>query len=418
MTSTSETRLSAYLEKHGLADDKETLFVTMADERYVLPIMQTVYKLKQTNPKNKVLILCMDAGCVAELERYGQMGYYGSIGENVAKVKFETIGDLLNIGRDFVMFDGDVFVNSADSILSHMLPLSQEWDWQIQRDNMVIDSNINIGWMWIRPTVASKFFWSAAYRRWQDTKIWDQDVVRILLQEVESGGIADHPKLTVPRLSNEAFMNWMWYGSSPSSPAGVQRYDDLIGQASIVHLTCLEHALKRYFAKNYGLWQDFEGYYSKPPALLTVNFDSGDLASLTSQMDLALTLAEATDRILVFPEFLTWQYNASSLAKSSPVHELFHIPTIEHKIVEARYLANREKLHLSPIPSTTAVPDALSLAGYITALAKVPRSSVAHLEYLKTGLADAKKQTKICTLVYRDKWCLGHCGAAKSLEEL
>ena len=63
----------------------------MADERYVLPIMQTVYKLKKTNPKNKVLILCMDAGCVDELERYGQMGYYGSIGENVARIKVGSV---------------------------------------------------------------------------------------------------------------------------------------------------------------------------------------------------------------------------------------------------------------------------------------------------------------------------------------
>ena len=58
-------------------------------------------------------------------------------------------------------------------------------------------------------------------------------------------------------------------------------------------------------------WQDFEGYYSKPPSLLTAEFDSGDLASLTSQLDLALTIAEATDRILVFPEFLTLRHNAS-----------------------------------------------------------------------------------------------------------
>ena len=99
-------------------------------------------------------------------------------------------------------------------------------------------------------------------------------------------------------------------------------------------------------------------------------------------------------------------------------HEVFHIPTIEHKIVEARYLRNRSKLGLPSIESITTIPDGLSASSYIKAVQKVSPTAIAHLQYLKSGLTDVKKESRICSQVYLPKKCLVHCGAARTVAEL
>ena len=74
--------LSAFLHANGIGNDR-TLFVTMANEAYIDPMVNFKWGLDIFNLGRDYLVLCLDQACLDQAKRYEVLAYDGYVEEGL-----------------------------------------------------------------------------------------------------------------------------------------------------------------------------------------------------------------------------------------------------------------------------------------------------------------------------------------------
>ncbi|GAA94068.1 uncharacterized protein L969DRAFT_45108 [Mixia osmundae IAM 14324] len=369
--------LSKYLLRREVPLDR-TLFVIIADHTYVPAIRNFDQVLRQHGHSDAVVTLCLSIDCIDRLEEHSLIGYHGYLNQSVADIKLHSNIDLAKTGYNFVFADGDVYLNPAFDPLHGMLPLSdQSWDIQMSWERN--RNQTNIGWYFIRSSDYSIGYLERCLETMTRKPGWDQAIYdneyKRLRKEAEYKGELDTLRIKI--LSCENNMSWMrepWqatYGNATAMAAHV-------AQATTIHFTCIEKNVKLLFAHLWGLWQDLDGYYSRPRPLLRLPHLNGTVDELRQQWTFARRLGTETGRQVIFPEYVTLFLDTR--AEERPGFRVFYIDGDEllHSIVSSSFTEIREARGLSALSEQDVKPDT-SLAALKDAISRFSSETIAVL---------------------------------------
>ena len=203
-------------------------------------------------------------------------------------------------GYNFIMLDGDVYLTGHHHPLAKMLPLEDgRWDIQFQSDrHNAQDSEVNIGWYWVRPTPLTREYFRRSQREWlKNVTEWDQQIMNDVRYSMIEHHVLAYPKSVVLHLDvHRATMRFDW-GTIFTNETAIDAFNH---ESVIVHYTMIYGAAKNVVAKQFGHWTN-ESYYLNPPKILRPINMRGTTQMALDQMALAVHLSKVTERHLMWP---------------------------------------------------------------------------------------------------------------------
>ncbi|GAA5940401.1 hypothetical protein JCM1841_004305 [Sporobolomyces salmonicolor] len=417
--------LSEYL--HARFDpSKDVVMWTMATAAYVEPTVNWAIKAKELGMNDSVVVLCLDAECLDEVEKAGMRAYGGYLpkyanlpppttgqpgrlskrgaerGHFMAWTKFRVMLDMAKTGFPSLFFEGDTFLTANP--FDHMLPLDDpSWDMQGTED---IGYLLNFGWLFTKPTPASVKLWELAFEQYERANEWDQQLISSLIRNQgghEWAGPAggqhwwlidsfDFKLYMLPLSTMQATHTVMlnWFSPNLSAPEPVMN-----------HLTAVTYANRRFYPKERGWFANVNGFYTRLRPIVTSPSLNGTVTELLAYSRILEIVANKTDRAFMVPDNVTIVEGGQTL-----VRDWTRLVNIEAAVANdldlleprffthaARYLptstldawsSNRRELplddfkniheliaHVDSLPSTTTTgpPEILSLTGWNAARA-------------------------------------------------
>jgi len=282
-----------------------------------------------------------------------------------------------------------------------MLPLSDKtWDIQFQPDNPLDHwgDHYNIGWYFARATPATQEYFRTAFVRWiaKGTGPVDQNTMNEVIREMiptsehfKNGTVLNVHLLDVSIFRN--FMNDPWDWSFFGNDAVATEY---ITNSTAIHFTCIQHSLKTYFGLNFGGYADMDGYYSKPPSLLRMENISGTSEAVRRQVTLALAVANKLGRTTLWPDSVNMfekgdgtNYGYRKNLPGVVAMDYNKAENAGYKVVEGRYLRNREMMGLGSKKEYTVNLKETATVGALESLGeKVPNNDVIVLDFTSFGV--------------------------------
>ncbi|GAA6050270.1 hypothetical protein JCM3770_002763 [Rhodotorula araucariae] len=332
----------------------------------------------------KLVIMCLDEGCVEEVAKYkdaygrdagGGYAYAGFTWNRPDKVRFaicslrQSPSRLTTMGysrastwpklaafievlphRDLFFVDSDVTFRYDP--YPYMEPFMETHD-LVAQENDSFD-HFNTGWMWIRHSQAASDAWHNVLKMdlvktSRDQNNFNEVLGTALLRQHADGGdprrkplLADFTAkngMRVHVLDDNIFRSHHFENDRPYAARDRSVY---------LHMTCGDDTLTKVFvSKTQGFWGDIDGYYSEPPPLLTVDHLSGSQDDLQQLFKILLTAAHYTSRALLPPTHVTFLDLPSSSNSTSHqtrrIYSSFPVPHIAEAlhvpIVEPQYRA-------------------------------------------------------------------------------
>ena len=333
-------------------------------------------------------------------EHQGESSHYGDSSFAVKdKVKLNIINELLASGRNAMITDVDI-TYFADPLTFINGPRGEEGpDLQFQYDGMKgLD---NAGLFFVRNTPNMKAYFKKAIEVGKKNKNWDAQ-----------GVLNHHPdKKTVDRgvLPHDEFQCGKCYFEGPTRRFTLKEADasPCPNCLSVHHNWIVGTDAKIFRMKEFLMWYiDKGGYFSSPTAKY-LSYTSKGCGSATDEseaMKVALTIAVATGRTLIIPDFgcykcrvFGWGADENSCFKGGnkrcPFHALFSVAKLnEHWAQKYRTSAF---LRHPLVPAATKAPSATkrlcesgcdgtfegsSLASIIKSFAPVASAPVVHID--------------------------------------
>ncbi|GAA6012900.1 hypothetical protein JCM10207_008370 [Rhodosporidiobolus poonsookiae] len=311
----------------------------------------------------RLVVLCLDEGCVDEVKKYkdsfgrytgGGYAYAGYMWNRPEKILVSTWPKLASFievlpFRDLFFIDSDV--SYRHDPYPYMEPYMETHD-LIAQENDAFD-HFNTGWMWIRHSQAASDAWNEVLQ--MDLKKTSRDqnnfneVLGTSSLRLHDDGGDPHRKplksdftakngMRVHILDDNTFRSHHFENDRPYAARD---------QSISVHLTCGDDTLTKVFvAKAQGFWSDVDGYYTRPPPLLTIDHLSGSEDDLLQLVKILLVAAHYTGRALLPPSHATFTSLPSSPSSPPPTRRIFSAFPLPHlsaatrvEIVEPRYVA-------------------------------------------------------------------------------
>jgi len=295
--------------------------------------------------------------------------------------------------------DGDVYLTGSHHPLSKMAPMSDpSWSIQLQSNRRNLNnSDINIGWYWVRPTEAAHELFSRSYAMWNRTGKWDQGIVDTIRSEMVSEGKLAFPASIVLSLSD--YINSGCYPEWFKIYPNVTLIDEMLSEAVLIHFAGTRGKTKHFMAKHLGLWGDLDGYYTgEIPLLQPVNL-SGTRDQLLWQLDLAVYLAKSSGRTFVFPMTVNLTEGPTPpLDGSRPAVALVDVDRFDALVpwVEGTYLHNRARYtHAKPRERTISVDTTDPPGNWTDELVRRCRSPADDMVKIDFGKVDGSKLIKL-----------------------
>ena len=181
-----------------------------------------------------------------------------------------------------------------------MHPLEQgAWHIQFQSDrHNGQNSEVNIGWYWVRPTPIIREYFLRSQRAWlANTTEWDQRIMNDVRHSmIEQGALAFPASVVLNLDSYRATMRYDW-GSIYGNETAI---DAMNNQSVIVHYTEVFGIAKLVLAKQFGHWVTKDYYIDCPKILRPVGI-YGNTNETLNQIALAVHLAKVTGRKFMWP---------------------------------------------------------------------------------------------------------------------
>ncbi|GAA5849840.1 hypothetical protein JCM8547_000582 [Rhodosporidiobolus lusitaniae] len=363
--------LSHFLDSHFPSSRSPHIWLTMADvlwartgtaalhsfvERLNVERRAAYGRRKGGVRDTKLVVLCLDDGCVEEVSRYRDAdgrdaggGYaYGGFRWNRPDQIFASTWPKLRAFID-VLPHRDLFFADSDVAFRydpypHIEPFMSDFD-LVASENNAWD-HINTGWMWLRKSQMTADAWNevlemdfrAASRDQNNfNKVLDTELLR---HSDENGKSLSKAKpdfvtkngLRVHVLDDNLFRAHHFTTDRPDA-----------ARDQSLHVTCGDTTRQKvYLAKAQGFWSDVEGYYSEPPPLISIDHLSGLQKDVLQLFKILLVVAHYTGRTILPPTTSTF-LDVDSLFSTSThrIHSSFPIPEISDAlgvpIVEPTY---------------------------------------------------------------------------------
>ena len=294
------------------------------------------------------------------------------------------------------------------------------WDIQFQSDRNDPKGLVNIGWFWSRSSIKTLEYYKTSRKQWLDRGGWDQAVMNDVLSRIENKRKTtddDQSILRATRLDRDRYINYMLISlfSALSPRVGDTkniytlseeiRYESILNVSKISvmwHYTCVEKALKSYFAKYYGQWTDIDGYYTDKRLFLSplnLGFGVNNNQILLSQFLISIQLAMISGRTLIFPDIV--YLNGVNLLPGVRAFSIKQLDMENISYVEPTYLFNRQTKH--DIHRPTPVTRQLSLVKKMETLVNDLRSNLTKTELVVLDFANFNITNEIFSLNFSSK---------------
>ncbi|GAA5901629.1 hypothetical protein JCM6882_006028 [Rhodosporidiobolus microsporus] len=308
----------------------------------------------------RLVVLCLDEGCVDEVAKYkdvhgrdagGGYAYAGYKWNRPDKILYAWVSTWPKLAsfievlprRDLFFIDSDVAYRYDP--YPYMEPFMETHD-LVAQENDSFD-HFNTGWMWIRSSQTASDAWNEVLE--MDLKKTSRDqnnfneVLGTSQLRLHDDGGDPHRKplksdftakngLRVHVLDDNIFRSHHFENDRPYAARD---------QSIYVHVTCGDDTLtKVYFAKAQGFWSDVESYWTSPPPLLSVGHLSGSQDDLLQLFKILLVAAHYTNRAILPPSHSTFT-DLTTLHRTRRIYSSFPIPHISEAlhvpIVEPQY---------------------------------------------------------------------------------
>jgi hypothetical protein len=226
-----------------------------------------------------------------------------------------------------------------------MIPLEDaRWHIQFQSDrHNGQNSELNIGWYWVRPTPLVREFFHRSQRAWlRNITFWDQQIMNDVRYSMIEHQALEYPKSVVLHLDiHRATMRFDW-GTIYTNETAI---DDMNSGAVIVHYTMLYGIVKLVVAKQFGHWVN-ASYYLNPPKILRPINIAGTTNMTLDQIALAVHLSKVTGRHFMWPMIInhTCDFYPGGWKARAPVL-IADADSLDNATswVEGTYLRNRDR---------------------------------------------------------------------------
>jgi hypothetical protein len=250
-------------------------------------------------------VVCADAACLKTCEQLEIKAYGGFAGASpssdfssyihvLGPIRFRSSIAILEAGYSFLFFDLDVYFLSNPFVgFSELLV-----DLYFQAEQ----GGINVGFYFASPNARSIAFFKECLYRAEVPGSWEQRIVNELL---EDRNYTANVGVQIQRLPSQTYALLTDTSAATSELASRSwRWSDM----AIFHMICVERsAQKDWMARQFGLWEDVDGYYSRPKKLLTYepwSYKSFTVAEFETDMRVLVQLANATGRYVLPPIIL------------------------------------------------------------------------------------------------------------------
>ncbi|BGP14650.1 hypothetical protein JCM10213v2_002599 [Rhodosporidiobolus nylandii] len=281
--------------------------------------------------ETRLVVLCLDEECVEECDRRGIWAYGGFERTRPEQILKAT-------------WPKDPY--------PHMEPLMDEGFDLLAQENDALE-HFNTGWMWLRKGEKLVEAWKEVLAMDMRETSRDQVNFNTVLSTAQLRLHDDGDPYQRPLKSNfttesgirvHVLDDRLFRTYHQRDQAHVSRHNSLY-----VHATCCDDAwVKLFVAMSEGFWNDLDGYYSRPPPLLSIDHLSGSQTDLKQLFRILLTAAHYTRRAITLPSHATildLPLTSTSPVRASysafPLSQLAGAPSagpIDVRILESGYV--------------------------------------------------------------------------------
>ncbi|GAA98522.1 uncharacterized protein L969DRAFT_104055 [Mixia osmundae IAM 14324] len=281
-----------------------------------------------------LVVLCVDEGCLRTCRQQGWYCYGGYEATRSREwmratwPKVAGLHDILQSGRSVFFVDSDVFFRGEP--LYRMAPLDSS---DVQYQEEMVGDKINTGWSYSRPTEAViKLYERLMYMNHEKVSRDQVNTNEILATEeirLEAGGWRNLHDFVSPTGIKVHVMNPEYFRVYHSE------FDDQWQTVSdqhavALHMTCCDNAfLKQYIAAHYGYLQNLDGYYSRPPLMITADVIAGDYRQLNAAATILMAVAAATGRAFLPPSHAVLHQAGQTFTR--PIWSVFRLDYLQRE---------------------------------------------------------------------------------------
>ncbi|GAA97366.1 uncharacterized protein L969DRAFT_74430 [Mixia osmundae IAM 14324] len=252
------------------------------------------------------MVLCLDEQCMEQCRIQGYMAYfydnhvgskhYTDIGYQKSRMMYEVA----SAGYATLFIDGDVYLRNDP--FEFMLPVDDaSVDIQIQ-DDVSNGDQLNIGFLLQSANERVAALWLEVLDKVKDGASWDQEWFSAFANVTAARKVPGHHE----RFTSPQGVNFYVLDRRRFSPYHITAPAAPFPEAVLMHLTCADNAwLKFYLSAVYGYWQNVNGYYTRPPQIITMPEISGTKVQVRRQIRMLIQLAQITGRAIQPPLVVT-----------------------------------------------------------------------------------------------------------------